>query len=60
LLASGGIRTLNAVLDEQLVHLLLMPVAGVGEHDAGNLHDSDRVQLGEGGADGWPEQSEVR
>jgi hypothetical protein len=48
----------HAIADDVL-HLALMPVAGVGQHDVGILQ-ADRAQLALGGADHRLEVSEVR
>jgi hypothetical protein len=42
-----------------VLHLALMPVAGVGQHDIG-IVESDRAQLALSGADHRFEVSEVR
>jgi len=57
--ASGRHEDLNAALDDRL-HLHLMPVAGVGDDDAGRVGHAGAGQLGFDGENHRVEVPEVR
>jgi hypothetical protein len=59
LLASGGDQYLDAAIDDVL-HLLLMPVAGIGEQHLGAVADAGGLELALGGVEHRFEVPEVR
>jgi hypothetical protein len=60
-LALAGVRWDEdlAALGDRALHLALMPVAGIGQDDAGRLLDADLLQLAAGGVEHRLEVSEV-